>query len=147
MYGSIGAYREIRLVSAPSGFSCVETLFSNTEVHMMSRTALVIAALSLPLALAACSNEDRSLDGARIQAAGLDTPNGGSSSSASSDATMVRDIQVGLQNRGYQVGAADGRLGPKTESAIRRYQLEHGLTVDGQPSKALRDRTQSLPWG
>lgn len=116
---------------------------------MMSRTALVIAALSLPLALAACSNttEDRSLDGARIQAAGLVTPNGGSSSSASTDATMVRDIQVGLQNRGYQVGAADGRLGPKTELAIRRYQLEHRLTVDGQPSKALRDRTQSFPWG
>jgi hypothetical protein len=128
-------------------FCCVETLSSNSEVHMMPRTALVIAALGLPLALAACGNtiEDRSLDGARIQAAGLVTPNGGSS--ASSDATMVREIQVGLQNRGYQVGAADGRLGPKAESAIRRYQLEHDLTVDGQPSKALRNRTQSFPWG
>ena len=114
---------------------------------MRSRTALVIAALGLPLAMAACGNttEDRSLDGAHIEAAGLATPHGGSS--ASSEVTMVRDIQVGLQNRGYQIGAADGRFGPKTELAIRRYQLEHGLTVDGQPSKALRDRTQSLPWG
>jgi peptidoglycan hydrolase-like protein with peptidoglycan-binding domain len=135
------------LVIASNGLSCVKTLSSNTEVHMRPRTALVIAAFGLPLALAACGNttEDRSPDGTHIQAASLVTPNGGSS--ASSDATTVRDIQVGLQNRGYQVGAADGRLGPKTGSAIRRYQLEHGLTVDGQPSKALRDRTQSLPWG
>jgi peptidoglycan hydrolase-like protein with peptidoglycan-binding domain len=114
---------------------------------MSPRTALVIAALGLPLVLAACGNmtEGRSLSGADIQTAGPVAPGGGSS--AASDAAMVRDIQVGLQGRGYQVGAADGRFGPKTESAIRRYQQEHGLTVDGLPSAALRDRTQSLPWG
>jgi peptidoglycan hydrolase-like protein with peptidoglycan-binding domain len=160
------------------------------EIQMSSRTAFVVVALGLPLALAACGNttEDRALSGAGIGAAGgavigAVTPVGpvggaligaaiggatgaltdssdvnlgkpvwrhGSSSrtissgpSSHHDTATVRNIQVGLQGRGYQVGVADGRLGPKTEAAIRRYQKENGLPVDGQPSEALRDRIQS----
>jgi peptidoglycan hydrolase-like protein with peptidoglycan-binding domain len=59
------------------------------------------------------------------------------------DAATVRNIQVGLQSRGYRVGEADGRLGRRTEAAIRRYQRENGLPVDGQPSTALLDSIQS----
>jgi len=156
---------------------------------MSPRTVFVIAALGLPLALAACGDttEDRTISGAGIGAAGgavigAVTPVGpvggaligaavggaagaltdssevnlgkpvwrhGASRTISSapsshyDAETVRNIQAGLQSRGYQVGAADGRLGRKTEAAIRRYQQENGLPVDGQPSAALLDSIQS----
>jgi hypothetical protein len=50
---------------------------------------------------------------------------------------VVRDIQLGLQRLGYDPGPADGRLGPKTEAAIRRYQQDNHLPVDGRTSAAL----------
>ncbi len=59
-------------------------------------------------------------------------------SSTGGDA-MVRDIQAGLQRLGYNPGPADGRMGPKTEAAIRQYQQANGMTVDGQPSQAVLD--------
>ncbi len=49
----------------------------------------------------------------------------------------VRDIQAGLQRLGYNPGAADGRMGPKTAAAIRQYQQDNGMSVDGQPSQAV----------
>ena len=40
-------------------------------------------------------------------------------------------------------GAADGSFGPKTESAVRAYQTEHGLSSDG----VVGDRTWWVPAG
>ena len=54
------------------------------------------------------------------------------------DAT-VRDIQAGLQRLGYSPGPADGRMGPKTAAAIRQYQQDNGMPVDGQASQAVLD--------
>ena len=61
------------------------------------------------------------------------------SSTGSGGNATVRDIQAGLQRLGYSPGAADGRMGPKTSAAIRKYQQDNGLTVDGQPSQAVSD--------
>jgi hypothetical protein len=49
---------------------------------------------------------------------------------ASSDAT-VRNAQVALNDQGYNAGPADGRLGPNTQSAVRRFQAERGLAQTG----------------
>ncbi len=57
---------------------------------------------------------------------------------AASDPT-VRDIQAGLQRLGYNPGPADGRMGPKTAAAIRKYQQDNGMAADGQPSQAVLD--------
>ena len=151
--------------------------------------SLAIAALSLPLALAACGETtgDRAGSGAAIGAAsgaviGALTPIGplggaaigaaagaatgaltdssqvnlgkpawrqGSSgnvrsaSAETGDITLVRDIQDGLHRLGYDPGAVDGRLGPRTEEAIRHYQQDNGLAADGQPSAALGDQIHS----
>ncbi len=59
-------------------------------------------------------------------------------SSTGGDVT-VRDIQAGLRRLGYNPGAADGRMGPRTAAAIRKYQQDNGMTVDGQPSQAVLD--------
>jgi peptidoglycan hydrolase-like protein with peptidoglycan-binding domain len=46
-------------------------------------------------------------------------------------------VQEALQAKGYRPGAADGRLGPRTREAIRRYQQDYGLPVTGEVSLAL----------
>ena len=61
------------------------------------------------------------------------------------DPAAVREVQAELQQRGYDVGPVDGRLGPKTKAAIREYEQQNGLTVDGLPSPSLRDHMQSHP--
>lgn len=50
---------------------------------------------------------------------------------------LVKQIQSDLAEAGYDPGPIDGVMGPKTKSAIRRYQQEHGLLIDGRPSEEL----------
>ncbi|GMQ75785.1 MAG: hypothetical protein BMS9Abin01_1043 [Gammaproteobacteria bacterium] len=51
---------------------------------------------------------------------------------------LVTDIQRMLTELGYRPGAVDGSVGERTRQAIRRYQSNTGLTVDGHPSESLR---------
>jgi peptidoglycan hydrolase-like protein with peptidoglycan-binding domain/Tfp pilus assembly protein PilF len=43
----------------------------------------------------------------------------------------VRALQRRLADAGYAPGPIDGRYGPRTEQAVRRFQIAHGLGVDG----------------
>ena len=43
----------------------------------------------------------------------------------------VRILQSKLESLGYQVGPIDGIFGPKTEQAVRQFQMNNGLLVDG----------------
>ncbi|MFD1328309.1 peptidoglycan-binding protein [Mycoplana ramosa] len=45
--------------------------------------------------------------------------------------TTVQDLQRRLIALGYNPGEADGIAGPKTERAVRVFQIAEGLTVDG----------------
>ncbi|MFH1877687.1 MAG: peptidoglycan-binding domain-containing protein [Candidatus Omnitrophota bacterium] len=42
-----------------------------------------------------------------------------------------KDIQRALRNAGYYDGAIDGKIGPKSKKAIKSFQQDHGLKVDG----------------
>ncbi|MCB8816269.1 spore cortex-lytic enzyme [Desulfosporosinus shakirovi] len=48
-----------------------------------------------------------------------------------SKGSEVTELQKKLVQLGYTVGTVDGKYGSKTEDAIRRFQKEHGLRVDG----------------
>lgn len=48
-----------------------------------------------------------------------------------SNGPEVKDLQSRLTQLGYQLGSVDGKFGSKTESAVRLFQKEHGLRVDG----------------
>lgn len=43
-----------------------------------------------------------------------------------------RDIQTALKNAGFYTGAIDGKIGPKTKSAISEFQKAKGLVADGK---------------
>lgn len=59
------------------------------------------------------------------------------SGSPNSFQALVTDIQQMLTELGYRPGAVDGAMGERTRQAIRRYQSNTGLGVDGHPSEAL----------
>ncbi|MBM3483183.1 MAG: hypothetical protein FJX66_07750 [Alphaproteobacteria bacterium] len=63
---------------------------------------------------------------------------------------MERAYIIGIQEElavhGYRPGRADGRLGSKTRSAIRAYQRDAGLVINGVASKELLDHMKfALP--
>lgn len=57
--------------------------------------------------------------------------------------SMVTDIQTGLSKLGYYSGQVDGLTGPKTAQAIRAYQGDHGLQVDGRTALAAQIRGEA----
>ena len=47
-------------------------------------------------------------------------------------ATETRTVQQALSLLGYDVGVVDGKMGPRTMSAVMQYQRERGLLSNGQ---------------
>ena len=56
------------------------------------------------------------------------------------NSTPEIEVQEGLTMRGFYVGAVDGRIGARTRDAIRQYQREANLPVDGQVTPELAQR-------
>ena len=44
----------------------------------------------------------------------------------------IRDIQLALKAAGFDAGSPDGRMGPRTKSAIREFQQANRLPTDGK---------------
>ncbi len=44
----------------------------------------------------------------------------------------IRDAQQKLAAQGYDPGAADGKLGPRTQQQIMKFQQDHQLRASGQ---------------
>jgi photosystem II stability/assembly factor-like uncharacterized protein len=51
-------------------------------------------------------------------------------------AEVVRLAQEALERAGYEIGVADGQLGPRTVAAIKRFQTDRYLPVSGQLDEA-----------
>lgn len=58
-------------------------------------------------------------------------------------AGTIRSIQEALNAKGYDVGAADGVMGPRTRAAIMSFQKQEGLPADGKPTAELLKRLKS----
>jgi peptidoglycan hydrolase-like protein with peptidoglycan-binding domain len=55
-------------------------------------------------------------------------------------AFSVRNMQMLLNDLGYNAGVEDGIMGSKTRSAIRAYQQSRGISADGQLTNSLFER-------
>ena len=51
--------------------------------------------------------------------------------------TLIARIQKDLNQLGYNAGVVDGNLGPKTQTAIKKFQSDADLVVDGLASREL----------
>ncbi len=49
-----------------------------------------------------------------------------------------KQIQTALKNSGFYQGSIDGKIGAKTQKAIKAFQKAHGLKADGVPGKKTR---------
>ena len=49
----------------------------------------------------------------------------------------VVGLQDALRTAGYSAGNSDGKFGPKTESAVKAFQTDHGLAADGIVNSAV----------
>ena len=56
---------------------------------------------------------------------------------------LVKTVQEALTALGYDAGAADGAIGPRTRAAVRAFQADSELGVDGQVSERLLRRLQA----
>jgi membrane-bound lytic murein transglycosylase B len=50
---------------------------------------------------------------------------------------QVQAMQRQLNELGFDAGSADGLIGPRTQSALRRFQVRHGLPADGYPAPSV----------
>ncbi|MFZ5799820.1 MAG: peptidoglycan-binding protein, partial [Candidatus Omnitrophota bacterium] len=60
-----------------------------------------------------------------------------------------RAIQTALQNAGYDIGkhGVDGKIGKDTRQAIRNYQKDHGLKVNGIVGQRTWGKLEPQSWG
>lgn len=65
----------------------------------------------------------------------------GSTLRRGSSGPQVLELQRALSERGFPVGV-DGRFGPNTEAAVRRFQAAQGLSVDGVAGPLTLGRLQ-----
>jgi len=56
--------------------------------------------------------------------------------------SQVSNVQSALAREGYYDGAIDGRLGPATQKALRRFQRDHGLPVTGGVTRGVIEGLQ-----
>jgi uncharacterized protein len=68
---------------------------------------------------------------------GRDAYSAPSSNSPEYSRDLVLTVQTGLKSLGFYDGALDGLYGPRTATAISRFQSSNDLTADGEPSAEL----------
>ena len=71
-----------------------------------------------------------------------DSPAPYTNQSQSDTGSRISDVQSALAREGYYDGPIDGRLGPATRKALRRYQADHGIEVTGGIDRAVIDALQ-----
>lgn len=57
----------------------------------------------------------------------------------------VRNLQIDLRDIGYDfISGVDGRFGPETESIVKKFQADHGLTADGFAGSSTLAKIENL---
>jgi TPR repeat protein len=55
---------------------------------------------------------------------------------------LVKKVQQALKGLGYDIGPADGTLGPRTRAAVRAFQADAGIAAEGRVSERLLTRLE-----
>lgn len=63
---------------------------------------------------------------------GTSQPGAGGAMGSTQDPAAVQQIQQKLNDQGYNAGPVDGKFGPKTQEALRKFQQAQGIQATGQ---------------
>ena len=63
-----------------------------------------------------------------------------SSGNISAEAMTKKQIQEALKNAGYYDGTVDGKIGPKSKTAIMDFQRDNDLKVDGVAGRNTKEK-------
>jgi hypothetical protein len=53
---------------------------------------------------------------------------------------LVRDAQLALRDAGFDPGRIDGVMGPRTQAALREFQMSYGLPQTGRLDATTQER-------
>ncbi|HEY4329743.1 MAG TPA: peptidoglycan-binding protein [Phycisphaerae bacterium] len=56
----------------------------------------------------------------------------------------ITGLQARLNQAGYNAGAVDGDLGPRTQAALKKFQKDQGLTESGNADQATFDKLKQI---
>ena len=107
---------------------------------------LVIPAVVLALALSVVSSAvaaDRDADGKRDGTMSDKIKKKVAGEPVDREQDPVKAAQKALAAKGYEVGDADGKLGPKTRAAVQAFQKDEGLRVTGRLDTETMARLRS----
>jgi peptidoglycan hydrolase-like protein with peptidoglycan-binding domain len=98
----------------------------------MKRTTLFVA-LASAFSLSAFAGGQEHQSGAQSQSEQSSASQQQSASSQQSQSPeVVKQVQQKLSEAGQDVGQPDGKLGPKTQAALKEFQEKNGLQASGQ---------------
>lgn len=61
-------------------------------------------------------------------------------SGMSAETMTKKQVQEALKNAGYYDGNIDGKIGPKTKAALKEFQKDMGLKVDGVAGRNTKEK-------
>ncbi len=85
-----------------------------------------------------CPYSSNSAEITNTQKSSTDNSNKNSTNTSTSTET-IKKVQKTLNDLGYDCGKVDGILGKKTKSAIKAFQKDNDLTVDGKINKQVKE--------
>ena len=92
---------------------------------IVSRAIVIAFLLCVPLD-STDGSPSSEIRGTALAAAAREAPR------AAPEPRFVRDAQQALRDLGYEPGPIDGRVGPRTRTALQRYQHAEGLPATGR---------------
>jgi peptidoglycan hydrolase-like protein with peptidoglycan-binding domain len=99
------------------------------QIRSVTLSLMAIAAISV--LATACSSGDSS-DTTAAPSGATETTAAASSGTSTKSSPIVKDMQEALQAVGYHPGTADGIYGQHTIDAVKEFQTDAGITVDGK---------------
>src|SRR5256885_6869473 len=102
----------------------------------MELRKIVITALALSATAAiAHGNKQTSSQTSGTQpsvASATQATDGSSNQGAQQDTSTVQQAQQALNDKGFDAGTPDGKLGPHTKAALNKFQQSQGISASGQ---------------
>jgi peptidoglycan hydrolase-like protein with peptidoglycan-binding domain len=78
------------------------------------------------------SGEQKAKDTTSGAAGKSDTMKSGSMKGRGASTEQVKAVQQALKDKGHDPGTVDGKMGPKTQAALRDFQTKEGLKASGR---------------